>query len=60
MGQSSPIAWLSWLPLLALGLLLGVIAAIGTQRRPRKLKPAERDAVLAKLRGWLADGTATP
>ncbi|MGH8077584.1 MAG: flagellar M-ring protein FliF C-terminal domain-containing protein, partial [Lysobacter sp.] len=60
MGPSSAVAWLKWLPFLALGLLLGVIAAIAVQRRPRALKPSEREAVLAKLRGWLADGTVSP
>jgi flagellar M-ring protein FliF len=48
---------LKWLPLFAGGLLLGVILMASAQRRPRKLKAAEHDAVLAKLRAWLADGS---
>ncbi len=55
-ASTSPEAWLKWLPVLALGLLIGIIAAFAVQRRPRALRQAERDAVLAKLRGWLADG----
>jgi flagellar M-ring protein FliF len=48
---------LKWLPLLIGVLLLGTIVGISTQRRPRQLKAVEREAVLAKLRGWLADGS---
>ncbi|WP_407067671.1 flagellar M-ring protein FliF C-terminal domain-containing protein [Marilutibacter alkalisoli] len=40
----------------ALGLLIGVIGAIAMQSRPRKLRAEEREAVLSKLRGWLAEG----
>ena len=50
-------AYLRWLPLFAGGLLLGAILMASAQRGPRQLKPAEREAVLAKLRGWLADGS---
>lgn len=50
-------AWMKWALIAAFGLLLGVTVAIAAQRRPRSLKPSERDAVLAKLRGWLAEGS---
>lgn len=55
-AHPAPPASLKWLPVLALGLLIGLVAAFAVQRRPRKLRQAEREAVLAKLRGWLADG----
>jgi flagellar M-ring protein FliF len=51
--------WTHWLLVGVSGLLLGLIVAIGLQRRPRALLPHEREAVLGKLRGWLADGGAT-
>lgn len=47
-----------------IGWALLVVAAIGgatvallARRRPRRLRGAERDAMLAKMRGWLAEGT---
>lgn len=55
-SHQAPLASLRWLPVLALGLLIGLVAAFAVQRRPKKLRQAEREAVLAKLRGWLADG----
>lgn len=39
-----------------LGLLVGAIAVSATVRRPRRLSQAEREAVVLKLRAWLADG----
>jgi flagellar M-ring protein FliF len=50
-------AWTKFALIALAGLLVGVIAAIASQRRPRVLKEAERDAVLAKLKGWLAEGS---
>lgn len=50
-------AWTKFALIALAGLLVGVIAAIASQRRPRVLKGAERDAVLAKLKGWLAEGS---
>lgn len=49
-------SWAQWLPILAVGLLLGVILAISSQKRPRALNAMERDAALAKMRAWLAGG----
>ncbi len=49
--------WLKWLLVAAVGLLVAVIISVATQRRPRALQPREREAVLAKLRGWLAEGS---
>lgn len=40
----------------AIGLLLGAMAVAATVRRPRRLSAAEREAVVLKLRGWLAEG----
>ncbi len=48
--------WTRWLAFCALGILIGAIAVAASQRRPRALRDHERDAVLAKLRGWLAEG----
>jgi flagellar M-ring protein FliF len=39
-----------------LGLLIGAVAVTATTRRPRQLTASEREAVVLKLRGWLADG----
>jgi len=50
-------AWTRMAMLLALGLLLGLILGYGLQRRPPRLAPAEREAVLGKMRAWLAEGT---
>jgi flagellar M-ring protein FliF len=46
-----------WLLIAAAGMLLGIIIAVAAMHRPRALKPSEREAVLAKLRGWLAEGS---
>lgn len=56
-NRRSRLPWLKWLLVGAVGLLVGVIIAIAIQRRPRSLEPREREAVLAKLRGWLAEGS---
>ncbi|HEY0502226.1 MAG TPA: flagellar basal-body MS-ring/collar protein FliF [Lysobacter sp.] len=50
--------WAKWLGLCALGFLAGAIVVVATtgQRGPKALTVQERDAVLAKLRGWLAEG----
>lgn len=48
--------WMPWALAGAIGLLLGAIFAFAAQRRPRKLSAEEREAVLAKLRGWLSEG----
>lgn len=48
--------WWLWGVVALIGVLIGVIVAMAAQRGPRKLKPDEREAVLAKLRGWLAEG----
>lgn len=50
--------WAKWLAMGALGFLMGAIlvSAAGGKRGPRALSEQERDAVLAKLRGWLAEG----
>lgn len=55
-GAARP-SWWQWA--LGGGLLLVVaLIAVALLRRPRtpKLSPAERDAVLEKLKGWLAEG----
>jgi flagellar M-ring protein FliF len=54
---SSSTSWRSWSLLVAatLGLLAGAIAVAATSRRPRRLSAAEREAVVLKLRGWLAE-----
>ncbi len=60
-AQQSDESWarstFKWLPLAALVILLGVIVLLASQRRPAALSAGERDAVLAKLRGWLAEGS---
>lgn len=48
-------AWWKLAVLGAIGLLAGMIVMAATVRRPRKLSQAEREAVVAKLRGWLAE-----
>lgn len=48
--------WMPWALAGAVGLLLGAIFAFAAQRKPRKLSAEEREAVLAKLRGWLSEG----
>lgn len=46
--------WL--LAALLVGALLGILAFLVLNRSRRELRPEERDAVLARLRTWLADG----
>lgn len=48
--------WLRWALIAVAGGLLGGLAILATQRRPRRLTRTERDAVLARMRGWLAEG----
>lgn len=48
--------WAKWLAIAALGALLGSIAMAATQRRPKTLRAEEREAVLSKMRTWLAEG----
>jgi flagellar M-ring protein FliF len=57
MTTPSQPAWPWWrlAMLVALGLLAGVILMTATIRRPRRLSATEREAVVAKLRGWLAE-----
>lgn len=50
-------AWTKMALLVAVGLLSGLILGFGLQRRPARLAAAEREAVLGKLRAWLAEGT---
>lgn len=56
-ASSTPKTWMKLILIALGGLLVGVIVAIASQRRPRALKSTERDAVLAKLRGWLTEGS---
>jgi flagellar M-ring protein FliF len=49
--------WSKMLLLIVVGLVLGVTVALALQRRPAKLSPTEREAVLGKMRSWLAEGT---
>ncbi|TXH77760.1 MAG: flagellar M-ring protein FliF [Lysobacteraceae bacterium] len=42
---------------LTAGLLGGALSAFLVARRRERLRPAEREAMLEKLRGWLADGS---
>ena len=65
-GESAPVrigfdvAALPALPkilfFVVLGLLLGVIVAFAMQKKPAALSPTEREAVLGKMRAWLAEG----
>lgn len=50
--------WIRWALIAVAGALLGGIAILATQRRPKRLSRTERDAVLARMRGWLAEGGA--
>ncbi len=43
-----------------IGLLLGLALSQLHRSRPASLTPEEREAVLARMRSWLADGTSTP
>lgn len=57
--ESSPLpGWPKFLLVGVLGLLFGAIGMAATRQRPRKLNAQEREAVLARLRGWLAEGSA--
>jgi flagellar M-ring protein FliF len=49
--------WLWAAMLLTLGLTVGGLGALLLQRKPEDLSPGEREAALAKLRAWLADGS---
>ncbi|MGY8562918.1 flagellar M-ring protein FliF [Paracidovorax citrulli] len=48
--------WLRWALVAGAAALLGALAILATVRRPKRLSPRERDAVLARMRGWLAEG----
>lgn len=50
-------AWPKILFFVVLGLLLGVTIAIAIQKKPPVLTATEREAVLGKMRAWLADGS---
>jgi len=58
-GGSRP-AWLKLSLVALVGLLVGVMLAFASRRRPRALKAAERDAVLNKMHSWLAEGSIQP
>lgn len=44
-----------WLLVGVIGLVIGATLVAATQRRPKRLTHSEREAVVAKLRGWLAE-----
>lgn len=46
----------AWVLFGAIGLAIGAMLMAATQRRPKRLTHAEREAVVAKLEGWLAEG----
>lgn len=48
--------WLRWALVAAGGVLLGAVVMVALQRRPKRLNAREREAVLARMRGWLAEG----
>jgi len=50
-------AWIKLALVALVGLLVGIMLALASRRRPRALKAAEREAVLNKLHSWLAEGT---
>ena len=66
-GSTAPVrigdadaAWPVWTKIalfVVIGLLLGLTVAFAFQKKPAKLSPAEREAVLGKMRAWLAEGT---
>lgn len=49
-------AWPKILLFVIVGLLLGVTVATALQKKPAALTATEREAVLGKMRAWLADG----
>lgn len=54
-----PVTWPVWpkiLLLVIIGLFLGVNVALAFQKKPAKLSATEREAVLGKMRTWLAEG----
>ena len=53
------LAW-KWLVVGALGLLVGGIVGVSLHQRPRPLRSHEREAMLNRMRGWLAEGDAVP
>lgn len=53
----SGVPWLRWILIAVAGLLVGAIITVAAQRRPRALRNEERDAVLTRMRGWLAEGS---
>ncbi|HEY2344256.1 MAG TPA: flagellar basal-body MS-ring/collar protein FliF [Xanthomonadaceae bacterium] len=52
--------WMKLLVVAGIVVLVLVILLVASRGRSGRLNPAERDAVLAKLRGWLAEGTTQP
>lgn len=66
-GSTAPVrigeanaAWPVWTKIalfVVIGLLLGLTVAFAFQKKPAKLSATEREAVLGKMRAWLADGT---
>lgn len=55
-GAKSERGWTLWALIGAGGLLFGLIVGISLQRRAPRLNAEEREAVLAKMRTWLAEG----
>jgi flagellar M-ring protein FliF len=51
-------AWPKMLFFVVIGLLLGVTVMIAMQKKAPPLTPTEREAVLGKLRTWLAEGNS--
>jgi len=51
-----PAGWAKWAAICAFGFLLGAIAIAASQRRQKPLSKQEREAVLNRMRGWLAEG----
>ncbi len=49
-------SWLRWALIAAGGALLGGVLMLAVQKRPKRLSAKEREAVVAKMRGWLAEG----
>lgn len=53
-------AWIKLALVALVGLLIGIMLALASRRRPRALKAAEREAVLSKMQSWLAEGGSQP